>query len=189
MAEFPVQRKVPPIWAWLLGVMGVMIVVAILLWPRASYTLPSGAAVTSDGTAERSAGGVAETNGITELSALVNPSKPDMLAGKYVHLTNTLVLVSNGGGRTFWVGTDPSHQVLVVLNESPTSSLPFRGGQYDIKPGETVSIKGEVMKFPGFQRARKEWNVNPNLKSEFDRQKIYIYANEVEATAGPPASH
>ena len=181
MAEIPVE-KTNRGWLWpVLLVLAAIVIVAIILWPRNDY---DGVAASSPPTATSP---VTETNGpIADLSRLIQPNNPDALDGTQVDIKNARVL-SVTGDKSFWVGQDASNQVLVVLDEQATPSLPFREGRYDVNPGQSIEVQGQVRKFPGFDEARDKWKIDPKLKSQFEDQKIYIAANKLSILSRPTA--
>jgi hypothetical protein len=173
MAEIAVERKRGfPWWAWLL----LALVALLLLWALFG----------------RDRGGVAEgeTSGpIRDLAVLYNPDNPDALVGREVRIDNANVL-NVTGDRDFWVGEREGRQVLVILNQVMTPQQPRIEGRYDVNAGQTISIvEGEVKRFPGWEEAQSRWNLKPDLRSNFENQRVYIEADKLDIKDSDPSRH
>ena len=174
MAEIAVERrKAFPWWAWLL----IALAGLLLVWALFGRD-PGGEA---DVERQRAAGP------ILNLSDFYAAENPESLVGRNVRIDNANVL-SVTGDRDFWIGEAQGRQVLVILNESMTPKQPGIEGRYDVNPGQTISIvEGEVKRFPGWDEARSRWNVNPDLRSNFENQRVYIEAEKLSITDSRPS--
>jgi hypothetical protein len=166
MAEIAVRRKpVIPVWAWLL----IGLALIALLW--AFFGRDRGWL----GGADRYRAGA-----IDDLALLYNVSNPDSLVGREVRIDNAKVL-SVTGDRHFWVGDREGRQVLVMLDETATPGQPRIEGRYDVNPGQTIAITdGEVKRVPAWDEARSRWNIDENLRSNFENQRVYVEAKKLE---------
>jgi hypothetical protein len=161
MAEIAVEKKRAfPWWLWLL----IAAAVAILLW-----------ALLGRGDTER---GSAE-GPITDLATLY-AGNPDTLVGRKVRIENARVLDVTGD-RDFWIGEGDNRQILVILNQVMTPQQPRIEGRYDVNAGQTLDIlDGEVKAIPQWEDARSRWNLNQNLRTRFDNQRVYIEADKLD---------
>lgn len=162
MAEIAVRRKsLMPMWAWLLLALALA---ALLLWAFLGL--------------DRGEDRFRSEGAITDVAALYN-SNVDAVVGKQVSIDRANVL-SVTGDRSFWVGEGEGRQVLVILNEVPTPGQPGIEGRYDVNPGQTIAIRtGEVKRFPGWDEAQSRWNLDPNLRSTYEKQQVYIEADRL----------
>jgi hypothetical protein len=166
MAEIAVERRRGfPWWIWLLGAAALLLILWALL-----------AGDGGRGEAERAAG-----EPVTELSAFRGVADPEQLVGRSVEI-ETASVASVTGDRDFWVSDGQGGQVLVILDQVPTPAQPGIEGRYDVNPGQTISIYGEVQRFPGWQEAQSQWNLDAQYRSQFENQPVYIAANRLEMT-------
>jgi hypothetical protein len=163
MAEIAVERKAKiPWWAWLLIALGIILLLWLILGPAA--------------TEERAA----TTETIRDISVLYNVDNPDALVNRPVQISEAQVLGVTGD-RDFWIGERQGREVLVILNQVMTPQQPRIEGRYDVNAGQTIAIlEGEVRRFPGWDEAQSSWNLNPELRSRFENQRIYIAADKLD---------
>jgi hypothetical protein len=164
MAEIAVERKRGfPWWAWLLAIVGVV----LLLW--LAFGRDRGV-----GEAERAAG-----EPIRDVSVFHGGMDPDSLVGSRVEIENARVM-SVTGDRDFWVADGQGGQVLVILDQVMTPEQPRIEGRYDVNPGQTISIYGTVQRAPSWDEAQSRWNLNPQVQSNFENQRVYIQAERLD---------
>ena len=119
---------------------------------------------------------------VRNLAVFYNAENPETLVGRRVRLENVDVL-SVTGDRDFWIGDREGRQVLVILDEVPTPNQPLVEGRYDVNPGQKISVlDAEVKRFPGWEEARSRWNLDSNLRSNFEKQRVYIEADKLNIT-------
>jgi hypothetical protein len=176
MAEIAVEKKGGMNWLiWLL----LAAAIVLLLW----WLFAGTSREATDITGER--GRIADQTGpILDASMLFNVTDASQFAGREVELQNARVL-SVTGDKNFWIGEAEGRQVLVRLDEQPSPGRPAVEGRYDVNPGQTVNVYGEVREFPGWSAAQSEWNLDPTLQSNFENQKIYVHANRLDILTQP----
>ncbi len=180
MEQIAVERRGGiPWWVWAI----VALIIVAIIWYFASGGTSNSAAgqepATNTGEASR-----AQTAQITDLAVLYNPTEAANVAGQTVE-TQPVRVLSVTGDQSFWVGQGVGQQVLVILNEKPTPNQPATEGRYDVNPGEMVRIYGTVQRFPGYEAARQQWKVNPDARSELEKQTVYIAADRLDITSRP----
>ena len=175
MAEIVVEKKRNMGWLmWLL----IALAVALLLW-----WIFRGMGRDADMTAER--GRVADTAGpITDAAMLYGTADATQYVGRQVQLQNARVL-SVTGDANFWVGEAEGRQLLVRLDEQPTPNQPATEGRYDVNPGQTVNVYGDVRAFPGWSAVETEWKLDSSLRSNFENQRVYVHANRLDIVSRP----
>ena len=182
MAQIAVERKSSSAWVWWLLA---AIIIAALLWffiGRDRDTYPAAAATST--AAEATSSMASNTGALTSLAPLLNPADSS-LAGRQVAITDPVRVLSVTGDKTFWVGQGTGQQALVFLEEVPTPNQPAIEGRYDITPGQTVKIWGDVRSMPSFDVAQRDWKASPSLRQEYEQQKVYIHANRLEVASRP----
>lgn len=160
MAEIAVRKPGVPWWVWLLGALAV----AALLW-----------ALLARGDNRNQAD---RTAPITDIAAFKGAS-PDDLIGRPVRIENAQV-VSVTGDRDFWISDGQGGQVLVILDQTATPAQPGIEGRYDVNPGQTLSVYGEVNRAPGWEEAQSRYALNERVRSEFERQQFFIAADRLD---------
>jgi hypothetical protein len=181
MAEIAVEpRSRTPWWVWLLTA---LLIVALVWWistrnDTTAYVEPAGTATTAAETAPM-------TGALASLTEIYNVTDPTPYVGRTVAIDEPVRVLSVTGDSTFWVGEGTGRQALIVLDEQPTPGQPQTEGRYDVNPGQTVRIWGDIQRFPGFDEARRMWNVNPNVRSELENQQLYVHANRLEIVSRP----
>jgi hypothetical protein len=128
----------------------------------------------------------ADTTGVgdevTDVLIITNVPEPNRstLIGKRVNFKDVKVL-SVVGDRTFYVGSDNTHRVLVVLEEEKTPNTATEG-KVDVNAGQTVSFNGNVMKMPSVEEADQRFGKLMD-KAEFNNlknQQVYVRTNKVD---------
>ena len=155
MAEIPVEKKGGiPWWVWLL----LALLVAALLWwmlddddeveqvAAAPYEQvaapPEPGAVTDTPATAAAPAGAASSGPITDLAAIGGAAASAELVGRQVELNSVPVLemVSDAG---FYIGSNPSDRVYVLLNEQKTPNQPGEG-RVNVNKGQTIGLSGTV---------------------------------------------
>ena len=215
MARIPVERKRRgiPWWVWLL----IALAIAALLWllfelrdddelgdvlPVAATSaaldpaIGTAATATAPGAPDLGIGPAATAPAasdqlpagapITDALLIINAPDRPSLVGRRVQLESVPVQAVTGDV-AFWVGPSQGEPLLVVLDEVPTPDQPTEG-RYDINPGQTITIFGELRPFPGVAQAQQQWGVSdePRLADE----QIYLHADRIDFAAAPqPAAN
>lgn len=177
MAEIAVEKKKNMSWlVWLL----IAAAILLLLWWIFTRTGRDTDLMTERGrTAEMTTAGP-----ITDAALLYGAADATQHVGRQVQLQNARVL-SVTGDANFWVGEAEGRQLLVRLDEQPTPNQPATEGRYDVNPGQTVNVYGDVRAFPGWSTAESEWRVDPSLRSNFENQRVYVHANRLDIVSRP----
>ena len=176
MAEIAVEKKSSMSWlVWLLLAAAII----LLLWWIFSRN-GRDADVTERG---RVADIVAD-GPIRDGAILYGAADATQHVGRQVELQNARVL-SVTGDANFWVGEAEGRQLLVHLDEQRTPNQPGTEGRYDVNPGQTVNVYGDVRAFPGWSTAESEWKVDPSLRSNFENQRVYVHANRLDIVNRP----
>lgn len=145
---------------------------------------PSTAASPSPSASPSTAAG-GDTGPLTDIAVIVGTAEPATLVGRELALEGVTVQRVTGDV-TFWVGPeDEAQQVLVVLNEIPTPSDSDTEGRYDVNPGQTINLFGEVREFPGLEALQQEFNITAENLDEIAAQPIYLFAERLEIVERP----
>jgi hypothetical protein len=181
-----VGRRGAPKWIWLAVLLGLLVLLALLwlLLTKNGNGLTVGASPLAPGATPQASAAVlggspAGSGAITDFSALLNPSDPSSLAGNRVTLTNVTVQ-KVVGDTTFWAGPSADQQVLVAIEEDPTSG-PVEGG-IKVVQGQTISLDGVVRQMPSTSEAKSRWNLSDADASALDGQKVFIRAQHVQVS-------
>ena len=210
------KRRGIPWWAWLLIALAIAALLwmifalvdddeprgdLLLLRPAASATsdpaagtaaagttttpdtlaLPPAVAATATTASDQPAAGAT----ITDPLQIITTPDQQSLIGRPVQLGGVPVQ-EVAGDAAFWVGPSQGEQLLVILDEVPTPNQPTEG-RYDINPGQTITIFGELRAFPGIAEAKEQWGVAD--ESKLADEQIYLHADRVEfAAAAQPAT-
>lgn len=137
----------------------------------ATETAPATPAVPDEATP------AAATEPLTDIDLIIAAPDQATFVGDEVQL-QTVQVQRVVGDVAFWVGPEEQdQQLLVILDEVPTPGTPTEG-RYDINPGQTITIFGDVHRFPGVQEAQQQWNVTDDAL--LADQEIYLEAERVE---------
>jgi hypothetical protein len=119
---------------------------------------------------------------ITEVRTVTASTRREALVGKRVELLNTPVH-DVIGDRTFWVGTGAGERLFCVLDRGLDDG-PMEWGVI-IRPGQTLSLRGELRPAPRSGREPKWWNFKHNRDHGFDleEEKVYFHVLGVRQTA------
>lgn len=111
---------------------------------------------------------------ITDLALVVNAPDRTNLIGKRLNITKVQVQ-SVIGDRVFIVGPDATKGLPVVISQEATPNTPTEG-LFDINPGQTISLKGEIMRMPSQAVADKEFNglISQKELSSLANHQIYL---------------
>lgn len=110
---------------------------------------------------------------ITDVEMILSVSDHEELVGKNVALDNVRVTEVTGP-RTFWVVAGLSAPLLIVLDEPQ---------EYSPAAGQTVDLRGTIRRFPGWEEARAQWNLDPSRPVE--AQRIYVSAQHLTTPREP----
>lgn len=102
------------------------------------------------------------------------------LIGRRVELENVPVQ-SVVGDKGFWVGPDKERQLFVALDESETRGPDAR---VKVRPGQTVTVAGEIKKVPSMEEARKRWELGEANSATLETERVYLAADRVELGGG-----
>lgn len=80
--------------------------------------------------------------------------------------------------RVFWVGKGPNQRVLVVLDEQVTSQTKVEA-QYNIEPGMTLSVFGQLAALPISADLRAALHLDEQTRSKLDKGDVYLFAQKV----------
>ncbi len=177
MANIPVERSGGgvPWWAWLLGLLALLLIGAALLrgcdddtdstdvavvddtGVSSAGTLDDGTA-TGDGSAAGTTAGAVATgdtfSSLDDLNVALNDGAASSasLAGRMVTLTDVEV-TSVVGDSTFYVGTG-NDRVLVVLQDEGEQAAGAAGsdGRYNVDTGDRVTVRGRVQSYQAGMR-------------------------------------
>ena len=115
---------------------------------------------------------------MTDMAAIIDAPDQPALAGHQAQLEDVTVL-SVTGDQAFWVGPSEDRRLLVILDEASTSGGATEG-RYDVNPGQTLTISGEIRQMPPMEEARQQWNLSDAASAELGTQQIYLHANQLE---------
>jgi hypothetical protein len=200
MANIPVEKRAAgmPWWAWLLGLLALLLVGTLLL-RGCNNDADTTTVVDRDGTSSAgtladggsasgtTAGTAAGTGGaITTLDEFRAARANRSLYGREVSLSD-VVVESLAGDSTFYVqDTDASRgaRMLVVLENlgehvSDPGGQPGSDGRYNVQEGDRIDIVGRVDRFTGSERRVAGANAN-----RLAPDSLYINASRLSATAG-----
>lgn len=110
---------------------------------------------------------------ITDVEMILSVRDHEELVGKNVALDNVRVTEVTGP-RTFWVVSGLSAPLLVVLDQ-PEANRPAAG--------QTLDLRGTIPRFPGWEEARAQWNLDGSRPVE--AQRIYVSAQQLTTTREP----
>lgn len=167
MAHIEVERRRRSSW-WLWLALGIAALILWLVFANRNRARDVAGAGRGPGAEAPFAGEV-----IRDPQLLLSPANPLALAGRTAELDNARVLTV-AGNRAFWVGADRDRQLLVVLDPPFTTQ--------GIMTGQNVSVGGTVERLPGFEQAQREWGADPALRTDYERQQIYLKANSLNIT-------
>lgn len=80
--------------------------------------------------------------------------------------------------KVFWVGQGPQQRALVVLDEQATPGTAVEG-HYNIEPGMTVSVFGELAALPISADRRAALNLDKQTLSALDKGEVYLFAQKI----------
>jgi hypothetical protein len=125
------------------------------------------------------------TEPLADVLVIIDTPDQTTLVGREVAL-QTVQVQRVTGDVTFWVGPsdDPEQQVLVVLDESSTSNDQTEG-RYDVTPGQTINLYGEVRAFPGVEALQEEFNLTADDLQDWSDEQIYLFAERLEIVERP----
>ena len=162
MAEIPVKKTGGfPVWAWIAA----LVILALLaFWLFAGGTeeyaeeesaaeteyaettgIQTGVATDDDDVAtERQTRTAAnETGTISTIAMIRSRNDLNTLDGRDAEFDGVEV-TAVVGDRTFRIADGDGNDLFVVLDEVPTPDQPMVEGRYDINPGQTIDIQGEL---------------------------------------------
>ncbi len=200
-------RKRPPLWVWLLAALALVALLGLLfelfldedaagssfvfIRPTASAiseseaatmgpeTAPAGSgdplATTEAPAAGTGSGENGELSPISDTQTIIAAPDPPALVGRRVELQGVQVQEVTGDV-SFWVGPSQGEQLLVILDEVATPREPTEG-RYDINAGQTITILGEIRRFPGLAEAKQLWGVSDEAK--LADEQIYLHAERI----------
>lgn len=179
IAEIVVEKKKNMSWlVWLL----IAAAILLLLWWIFAETGRDTDLTTERG---RTAETAATTTGpITDAALLYGAADATQHVGRQVELQNARVL-SVTGDANFWVAKGRAVSFWCASMSSPPLPSPPPRGRYDVNPGQTVNVYGDVRAFPGWSAAETEWKVDPSLRSNFENQRVYVHANRLDIVSRP----
>lgn len=119
---------------------------------------------------------VVQTEPITDVLVVTNANK-QTLVNKPVRFSNVNVQ-SVVGDRTFWVGSNNTQRVFVVL--APNLDAGSVENKVVVKPGQTLDLAGVLKSVPSATQAQKQWKGLTAAEAKgLQNQVIYLEANQI----------
>lgn len=120
---------------------------------------------------------VVQTEPITDLLVVTNANK-QTLVNKAVQFQNVNVQ-SVVGDRTFWVGSNNTQRVFVVL--APNLDAGTVENKVVVKPGQTLDLAGVLKLVPSSKQAQQQWKGLTAAEAQgLQNQIIYLEANQIK---------
>jgi hypothetical protein len=142
------------------------------------HTPATRSAVAPGGTVTRVAPVVAPPTGtLTDPAMVYTAERPAILVGRHVRADQAQVL-SVVGDRTFWVGPSEEQKMFVRLRPGLDEGIMEK--VVVMKPGQIVSIEGDLRGAPEGPNAPKWWRHRYSHGDVDHGEQIYLYADRIE---------
>ncbi|GGC96265.1 hypothetical protein [Aquisalinus flavus] len=164
MAEIPVKKTGGfPVWAWIAAL---AILALLAFWLFAGGTDE----YAEDETATET--DYADTGTISTIAAIRSRDDLSSLDGRDAAFDGVDV-TDVVGDRTFRIADGSGNDLFVVLDQVPSPDQPMVEGRYDINPGQTIDIEGEL-------RIVENGRIDGERIEDMPRDtQLYLWADEV----------
>lgn len=115
---------------------------------------------------------------MTDVVVIAQEPDATSLVGQRVELEDVEV-VKVTGDQAFTIAAGDTGSILVILDQVATPQTETEG-RYDVNPGDTVTIMGEVRELASMEQAMNQWNLSGLEESDLATSRVYIHADALE---------